>query len=206
MKAGSLRGAQTKRRIMETAFDLFHMKGVAATSPDEIIAASGTGKGQFYYYFTNKNDLVHQVLESHLDLIETGRAPVKYDIQSWDDLELWFLQHIELQERFRMERACPFGTIGNGLAGQDDLIRVDLCRIFEAVKSRIAAFFTREKAQGHLAADVNEEALADYCLGVVQGAMLMGKIKRSRQATEVVVREALVHLRQSVRPASQTVG
>lgn len=202
MKAGSPRGAQTKRRIMETAFDLFHLKGVAATSPDEIIAASGTGKGQFYYYFTNKSDLVHQVLESHLDLIETGRAPVKYDIRSWDDLELWFLQHIELQERFRMARACPFGTIGNGLADQDDLIRVDLCRIFEAVKSRIAAFFTREKAQGRLAPDVNEEALADYCLGVVQGAMLMGKIKRSRNATEVVVREAMAHIRQSIRVVS----
>jgi len=54
MKAGSPRGARTKRRIMETAFDLFHIKGVAGTSPDEIIAASGTGKGQFYYYFANK--------------------------------------------------------------------------------------------------------------------------------------------------------
>ena len=202
MKAGSPRGAQTKRRIMETAFDLFHRKGVAATSPDEIIAASGTGKGQFYYYFTNKNDLVHQVLENHFDLIETGKAPVKHDIGSWDDLELWFRQHIELQERFRMARACPFGTIGNGLSDQDELIRVDLCRIFEAIKSRIAAFFTREKAQGHLAADVNEEALADYCLGVVQGAMLMGKIKRSRHTTEVVVRQAMAHLRQSIRPVS----
>jgi TetR/AcrR family transcriptional repressor of nem operon len=199
MKAGSARGAQTKRRIMETAFDLFHMKGVAATSPDEIIKASQTGKGQFYYYFTNKNDLLHQVLESHLDLIETGKAPVKHDIQSWNDLELWFIQHIELQERFHMARACPFGTIGNGLSDQDDLIRVDLCRIFEAIKSRIAAFFTKEKAQGQLAPGVNEEALADYCVGVVQGAMLMGKIKRTRHATEVVVREALAHLRQSVR-------
>ena len=199
MKAGSPRGARTKRRIMETAFDLFHIKGVAGTSPDEIIAASGTGKGQFYYYFANKSDLVHQVLESHLDLIETGKAPVKHDIQSWDDLELWFIQHIDLQDRFRMARACPFGTIANGLSEQDDLIRVDLCRIFEAVKSKIAAFFTKEKAQGRLAPVVNEEALADYCLGVVQGAMLMGKIKRTRHATEVVVREALAHLRQSVR-------
>jgi TetR/AcrR family transcriptional regulator, transcriptional repressor for nem operon len=202
MKAGSPRGAQTKRRIIETAFDLFHLKGVAATSPDEIIAISRTGKGQFYYYFNNKSDLVHQALETHLEFIEVGKAPVKYDIESWEELERWFLDHVELQKAYRMTRSCPFGTIGNGVTAEDELIRLDLCRIFEAVKRKLAAFFTREKAQGRLAADADEERLADYCIAVVQGAMLMGKIKRSSQAAEASLREALAHLKQFVRPSA----
>src|SRR5262249_1226051 len=169
---------------------------VASTSPDEIIEISGTGKGQFYYYFKNKDDLVHQVLESHLGMIESGTAPVRYDIASWGDLERWFLDQVELQKKFQMTRGCPFGTIGNGLTGQDELIRLDLCRIFDAVRMRIAAFFIKEKAQGRLAQEVDEEHLADYCIAVAQGAMLMGKIKRSSHAVAIAMGEALAHLKQ----------
>ena len=136
------------------------------------------------------------------DAIETGRAPVKHDIETWAGLERWFLDHLEVQKQYDMRRSCPFGTIGNGVTDSDELIRLDLCRIFEAVRMRIAAFLIKEKAQGRLAPEANEEQLADYCIAVVQGAMFMGKIKRSSEATEATMREALAHVKRHVRPAS----
>src|SRR5499427_6668411 len=90
MKARFVRGAETRLRILQVAADLFHKQGVRATSPDEIIQASATGKGQFYHYFKNKEGLVHEVLHSHLDAIRDGSGPIDYDIGSWDDLERWF--------------------------------------------------------------------------------------------------------------------
>ena len=48
-----------------------------ATSPDEIIEASRTGKGQFYHYFKSKEGLVHEVLQAHLDAIRNGTAPLE---------------------------------------------------------------------------------------------------------------------------------
>ena len=54
MKPRYVKGADTKLRIIHVAADLFHKEGVHATSPDEIIEASGTGNGQFYYYFKSK--------------------------------------------------------------------------------------------------------------------------------------------------------
>lgn len=113
MKARSTRGAATKLRIIRTACDLFHKQGVGATSPDEIIEASGTGKGQFYHYFKSKEGLIHEVLQHHLEAINSGTAGVGYEIESWEDLERWFLAHLELQKSFRMTRGCPFGTVGN---------------------------------------------------------------------------------------------
>jgi AcrR family transcriptional regulator len=50
----SMKGDETKLRILHAAADLFHKQGIRATSPDEIIEASRTGKGQFYHYFKNK--------------------------------------------------------------------------------------------------------------------------------------------------------
>ena len=54
MKSHYAKGADTKLRIIRAAADLFHKQGVHATGPDEIIKASGTKRGQFYYYFKSK--------------------------------------------------------------------------------------------------------------------------------------------------------
>jgi hypothetical protein len=64
-------------------------------------------------------------------------------------------------------------------------------------------FFVREKAQGRLVKDANEEHLAAFCIATVQGAMLMGKIERDGQTVEITFREALMHLkRYAVIPKS----
>ena len=200
MTKRSNQGAETRLRILAAAADLFHKQGVHATSPDDIIEVSGTGKGQFYHYFKSKEGLVHEVLQTHLEAIRTGSAPLKYDIESWEDLERWFRAHLELQRSFRMTRGCPFGTIGNEVTENDELIRQDLCLIFEVVRSKLSAFFIKQKAKGGAPKTVDEGALADFCIATVQGAMLMGKIERSPRRVETTVAEALRHLRNSVRP------
>jgi TetR/AcrR family transcriptional repressor of nem operon len=198
MAKKSNQGSETRLRIIGTAADLFHKQGVHATSPDDIIEASNTGKGQFYHYFQNKEGLVHAVLQTHLAAIRTGSAPLKYEIESWDDLEGWFEAHLQLQKSFRMTRGCPFGTIGNEVTENDELIRQDLCLIFEVVRNKLAAFFIKLKAEGSIAKNTNAMALADFCIATVQGAMLIGKIERNSRPVETTVAEALTHLRRSV--------
>jgi len=195
MKARFARGAETRLRIIRTAADLFHRQGVRATSPDEIIEASRTGKGQFYHYFRSKEGLVHEVLQTYLSEIKTGASHVNYEINSWRDLENWFLAHVELQKHYEMTRGCPFGTLGNEVTENDELIRQDVSLIFEVVKNKLAAFFMKEKAKGRLVKKANEEELADFCIATIQGGMLMGKIKRDSRPVETTVRQAMIHLR-----------
>jgi len=195
MKARFVRGSETRLRIIRTAADLFHKQGARATSPDEIIEASQTGKGQFYHYFKSKEGLVHEVLQTYLDEIKSGAAPVDYEISSWHDLEKWFRAHVELQKHYEMTRGCPFGTLGNEATVNDELIRQDVSLIFEVIKNKLAAFFVKEKATGKLAKQADPERMADFCISSIQGAMLMGKIKRSSKTVETSVAEALAHLK-----------
>src|SRR5262249_26342162 len=131
------KGDETRRQILAAAAELFHRQGVVATSPDQIIEASGTGKGQFYHYFKNKEGLVHEVLQTYLEAIRNGGGALNYEITSWDDLERWFSAQIALQRSFRMTRGCPFGTIGNEVTENDELIRQDLSLIFEVAKTKL---------------------------------------------------------------------
>jgi TetR/AcrR family transcriptional repressor of nem operon len=195
MKTRFVRGVETRLRIIRTAADLFHERGARSTSPDEIIEASRTGKGQFYHYFKSKEGLIHEVLQTYLQEINTAASRISYEINSWRDLEKWFAAQVELQKNYAMTRGCPFGTLGNEVTDSDELIRQDLSLIFEVIKNKLAAFFVREKAKGRLTKQANPERMAEFCIASMQGAMLMGKIKRSSQTVETTVQEALAHLK-----------
>ena len=195
MKARFVKGAETRLRIIRAAADLFHKQGARSTSPDQVIEASRTGKGQFYHYFKSKEGLIHEVLQTYLMEIKTATAPVNYEINSWRDLQRWFLAQLALQKQYEMTRGCPFGTLGNEVTDNDELVRQDLSLIFEVIKNKLAAFFVSEKAKGRLVKRADAEDLAEFCIASIQGAMMMGKIKRSSQTVETTVQEALAHLK-----------
>lgn len=188
----------TKLRMIRAAADLFHKQGVHLTAPEEVVKATGATMNQFYHHFANKECLVHNVLRTYYNAIKDADGPVNsinYEISTWRDLEKWFLAHIKLQKRFQMKRGCPFGTVGNELIGEEGAVREDLSRIFELVKDRLAAFFAKEKSEARLAKNVSAELLADFCIATIQGAMLLGKVKKDSRTVETTVQEALVHLK-----------
>src|SRR5205809_6331712 len=107
------KGDETRKQILTAAADLFHKQGVAATSPDQIIEASRTGKGQFYHYFKNKEGLIHEVLQTYLDEIKTAASRGNYEINSWRDFEKWFASQVQLQNIYEMTLDCLFGSLWN---------------------------------------------------------------------------------------------
>ena len=55
-----------KEQIMETAFDVFTQRGIKDVSMDDIVRTLKISKKALYDYFSNKEDLVLQVLVSNL--------------------------------------------------------------------------------------------------------------------------------------------
>src|SRR5215470_11458515 len=57
------RGRASRERIVERAADLFAERGIAGTSVDDVLEAAKAGKGQFYHYFRNRDELVPALLD-----------------------------------------------------------------------------------------------------------------------------------------------
>ena len=57
------RGARTRERIVEAAADLMYVRGIGATTLDDVLEASGASKSQLYRHFANKDELVRAVVE-----------------------------------------------------------------------------------------------------------------------------------------------
>src|SRR5689334_13664134 len=83
------RGAATRARIIEGAADLMYERGVAGTSLDDIMAATGTSKSQLYHYFADKDALVLDVIRSQLARTIAGQEVPLRELGSWAGLVRW---------------------------------------------------------------------------------------------------------------------
>lgn len=200
MKKRSIEPGNARQRMIQAAQELFHQQGIHATSVDQILQRSGTGKSQFAHYFKTKDGLVHEVLQHLHAWLRGANAPVNYTIETWDDLEGWFRFLVRAQGRLGCDRACPIGTIGNDLSDDQVLLRQDVRLIFEWVRGQLARFFAARRATGELAAAIDPDALADFCIVTVQGGLLVSKIKRDSDSFENAVTHALAYLNSLKQP------
>lgn len=186
---------ETKNKMIQAAIDLFHRQGVNATSIDQILENSGTGKSQFSYYFKTKEGLVQASLTYLHDVIKSGKAATGYDITSWKEMDHWFQSFIDFQQSVNFERSCPIGTIANDLISNQDNLRKDVVEFFLWSRGRLARFFEERKNAGELPKKVDPEALADFCIAIMQGGMLLTKINRNSEMFENAASQAQTYIK-----------
>ncbi len=184
----------SREKILFAAFDLFHEKGIQATSVDDILRQSGTGKSQFYHYFKSKDGIVRAILA---DMHEQLKKDISLNpaIESWSDLELWLKAPAQKQESCSCRRGCPVGTIAANLSPEDELIRQDIQLIFETIKSKPHAFFVAQQTQKILKPEADPDSLATFCVSVIQGTALLSKIERNTNPFHSGVEHALIYLK-----------
>jgi AcrR family transcriptional regulator len=184
------RGRESRARIVTAAATLMHERGVVATSVDDVLAASGTGKSQFYHYFSGKEELVDDVLRHQLlSVLETLDA---FDLKRWEDIEAWLEASVTSQEN-QGYLGCPLGSIAGEVVGQGDRLRATAAESFREWNKALATGLERMRTRGLLAPDANVDALAETTLAILQGGYLLSSVRRDsepmRQAIAVARRE-----------------
>ncbi len=72
------RAAQAKRKIMETASELFAERGYGNVGINEVGVTAGFGKGTLYYHIRSKEDLLVSIIDGHMgQLIDETQAAVE---------------------------------------------------------------------------------------------------------------------------------
>lgn len=104
--------AETMRnKIVETADDLFYRQGFNHTSFSDISKAVGISRGNFYYHFKTKDDILAAVIENR-------KAGITKMLQQWQDTipdaRARLNQYIDMivgnQENI-VDFGCPVGSV-----------------------------------------------------------------------------------------------
>lgn len=170
------RGRHSKGRIVSAAAELMYERGVAATTVDDILAASGTGKSQFYHYFPDKDALIIEVLAHQLDGILENQSGFALD--SWDGIAGWFRTSVEVHESRLGLHGCPLGSIAGEVVEQGEPLRLSAADALNRWESAWAAALEAMRRRGALEGTADTTALAEAVLAIIQGGYLLSSVKR----------------------------
>ncbi len=189
------RGAATRERILSVASDLMYVQGVGGTSLDDVIEASGTGKSQLYHYFSDKDALVGEVVDTQIERVLTDQEPHLRRLDSFRGLERWRDAVVAGNRARRGAHGCPLGSLASELADQSETARRALVRGFERWQSFFRVGLERMRDKGDLDPAADPIALAVGLLSALQGGLLLSQATRDPRNLEVALDMALGQVR-----------
>ncbi len=193
----SQKGAATRDQILNAASRLIHVQGYQSTSLDDVLRESGVGKGNFYYYFKSKEDLGYAIIDRIRRLfVERGLGPAFADTDAdpVGQLHAFFDRVLDSQRQRNCVGGCAMGNLASELSDVHEGFRQRLAGIFDVYRDHLAEAIRRGQESGQIRSDADAGRVAQFLVGALEGAILLGKVTRDITVIERCVEELKVHL------------
>ena len=187
------RGAATRERIVAAAATLIYEQGVAATSLDDIMAATRTSKSQLYHYFADKDALVLEVIRRQHGQIIAGQETELRELRTWEGLQRWRDHLVEGTRATGGVGGCPLGSLVGELAERSEPAREALAICFAEWQAYLVSGFTSMREDGLLAPDADPAELAVTVMAALQGGLLLAQTTRDVRPLELALDMAIAH-------------
>lgn len=121
---------RTRQRIIESANRLFYHQGYHNTSFTDVVEAAGVPRGNIYYYFKTKQEILHAAIDYRLERIEqmldawggTYHTPVER-LQR-------FIGILEDSNEALCNYGCPMGTLNAELGKSEPQLQAHAEKLF----------------------------------------------------------------------------
>jgi AcrR family transcriptional regulator len=187
----SQRGIATRERILEAANQIMFVRGVNATTLDDVREASGTSKSQLYHHFSDKQALVREVVNYRGALVlrrEHGRLE---RLKSFAGLIRWRNALVHANSLQNGAYGCGLGSMALELSDQDEPARSTLAGTFAAWEKLISDGLRRMP----LRPGADPARLATGLMGALQGGYLLAEAAHDVTPMEIALDMALDHIK-----------
>lgn len=175
------KGEDVRQQIIETADEVIYQRGFHQASFADLAEAVGLPKGNFYYYFKTKEDLLEAVIDHRL-------AGIRHMLQEWQSdmpdpkTRLRRYLQIPLNETERvLEYGCPMGSLSLELGKSDPVKQAYARQMFDLFKDFLVQQFNELGYQD------KAESLAVHLMVLSQG---MSVISNAYKDESCLQREA----------------
>lgn len=189
------RGEATRARILRAAVDLMTVKGVAATTLDDVRAASSTSKSQLYHHYPDKDALVQDVIEYQAEEVLTTQGEQLRRLNSIRGLERWRDAIVQRSALRNGAYGCRLGSLASELSDQNERARSALAGHFETWQGLLTDGLRRMRDAGKLRPDADPERLAVGLMGALQGGYLLAQTEHDVKPMRIALDMAIDHIR-----------
>jgi len=186
------RGEQTRSRILDEAKNVFHRKGFTATSVNDLLAATGTTKGNLYFHFSGKEEIGLEVLRREQRkflqfLDETLQGPTP-----GAGLDNFFRQALERNRRRDFVGGCLFGNTALETSDTAEPFAAVVKEVFAAWIEKVARSVEQAQACDQVRSDLPPFELAEMIVMTLEGGIMQARLYKS----ELPLKRSLETLRQ----------
>ena len=169
----------TRERLIETARNLFLQNGYGNTGIAQILKTAEVGSGSLYHFFPTKEDLLLGVLHKYKDLLWPMVIQPVFD-RVQDPIERIFGVLDGYRQMLTMTEftaGCPIGNLALELSNSHPAARQLLADNFTGWRLAIEKCLT--DAADRLPEHVSPEALAQFVLTTMEGAVMLARTYRN---------------------------
>jgi TetR/AcrR family transcriptional repressor of nem operon len=161
---------------VDRAMEVFWSKGYANTTPQNLVDATGLGRGSLYNAFTNKHELFGRALRRYYEretvrLIEVLDGPGS----PRERLRAAVTLVLDATREDTENRGCMATNAATELAGNDETVRHLVSRSFDRQTAAFRGTIEEGQRAGEIDADLDPGAAANFLLATVNGIRVLAK-------------------------------
>ena len=161
------KGAVNRQRIVEAARELFYRYGYAPTSFTEIARLAGIPRGNFYYYFKTKDEILGDVVRARQEALSGQFKQWDITISCPRERLLRFVS-MPLQDKGNLIRyGCPLGSLISEMCKSDTKYSAQAVSLFDCVIQWLG------KQMSELGYEEESRKMAMHLFGRLQGATIL---------------------------------
>jgi TetR/AcrR family transcriptional regulator, transcriptional repressor for nem operon len=180
-------------QVLQAARDEFWLCGYAATSIDDVVAATGLGKGSLYGAFGDKHALFLRVFEHYcIDAVSAVRGALEGpDSGAYSRLRTHVLDVARSTGNDSNRRGCLLAKGTAELAASDPVVASRAKQTFDAIEDALVGCIEGAQRAGDIDASADSRQLAGLILAVLRGIEALGKAGKSKSALRGIADAAI---------------
>jgi TetR/AcrR family transcriptional repressor of nem operon len=175
---------------VDQAMELFWRKGFAETTPQDLVAELGIGKGSLYHTFANKRALFDLALRRYAEMRVAGVVETLGQPGPATERLRAALRRLADGDVTLTSRGCLGVNTAVELAGSDEAAAEVVGRLFDRIEAAFQAVIEEGQRSGEIAAGRDARQLASLILTSFIGMSVLAKTadtQRLRRTVDAVL-------------------
>lgn len=161
----------SREKLIKAMADLLLERGLASTSPNDILTRAKVGHGSLYHYFTGKEDLSLYAIKYNVEqLINFNTSILNTDKDAYNKLS-----DLLLKSR-NINRGCLIGQLARDRAIMENkVLATEVTRGFESMKQTLKSLINSGISDGSISNKLAPLEAVTLIISTLQGAYISAK-------------------------------
>jgi TetR/AcrR family transcriptional regulator, transcriptional repressor for nem operon len=177
------KGDETRQRIVAQAATLFNQRGFEGGSISELMKATGLEKGGIYRHFSSKEELAAEAFEyAWKEALDARMRDLDTVQNSVDKLKQFTTNFV--RRRSSVPGGCPLLNTAIDADDGNPVLRECALKGLRAWRDRLSTIVNTGIKRKEIRRNVNPGRLATLIIASLEGALMIARLERDREALE----------------------